>query len=275
MIALPHGTPRHRIPPQLAQIQIICRHMAVHITLYPLPTVRTISRLGVSESFLGRRAHSIQFVLEPHHIPEYSHWPLEPEQRKVVQGHRRFWQVPHIHDTCVVKVPLQDPRIWNQGAYTPLILPCRTRTIAASGRRPVRPRTSGTVSKSTTPSELRCTVASGAFQGTSSVTSKVMSDRAPTVASPSVAITQSTLTRWKNNPNTASQILSQPPNSTHEENPPAQPTARRHTEALKRSGPVTGAVSSEELPVSTRPLYSIPNTPGQMTVIPHANSMTP
>ena len=225
--ALPHGTPRHRAPPQLAQIQMICRYMAVHITLYPLPTVRTISRPGVWESFLGRRTHIIQFVLEPHHIPEYSHWPLEPNQGKVVQGHRRLWQVLHIHDSYVVKAPLQDPRIKVRTLRSSL--PYRTQTTAASGRRPVRPRTSGTMSKSTTPSELRCKIASGAFQKKSSVTSKVMPDRAPAVAPPSVAITQSTLTCRKNNPNTASQILSQPPINTHKENPAAQQTVRRHT----------------------------------------------
>ena len=128
-------------------------------------------------------------------------------------------------------------------------LPCRTRTTAASGRRPVTPRTSGTVSKSITPSEWRCT---GAFQGTSSMTSNAMPGHPPAVASLSVVNTQSTLTRRKINLNTASQLLSQPPNNTHEEYPAAQQTA------------------SEELLVSARLLYPIPTTLGQMTAAPRS-----
>ena len=67
--ALPHGAPGHRTPPQLAQIQMICSHMSLHITLNPLPTVGTIPRPGITESFLGRRMHRIQVLLEPHHTP--------------------------------------------------------------------------------------------------------------------------------------------------------------------------------------------------------------
>ena len=74
--ALPHGAPGHRAPPQLAQIQMICSHMSVHITLNPFSTVGTIPRPGITESFLGCRMHRIQVLLEPHHIPEHRHWPL-------------------------------------------------------------------------------------------------------------------------------------------------------------------------------------------------------
>ena len=44
--ALPHGAPGHRAPPQLAQIQMICSHMSVHITHNPFSTVGTIPPAG-------------------------------------------------------------------------------------------------------------------------------------------------------------------------------------------------------------------------------------
>ena len=74
--ALLYGAPGHRAPPQLAQFQMMCRHISVHITLNQFPTGGTIPLPGIMESFVGRSTHIIQVLLERHHIPEHRHWLL-------------------------------------------------------------------------------------------------------------------------------------------------------------------------------------------------------
>ena len=159
--------------PRMAGFEGVRPSLALHS-----PRWENFSRLADFVSwFLGRRTHRIQVLLKPHHTPEHRRRRRERSSRDTDGSDKS-----PISTMVTSWKPLSRTRGSGIKAHAlRSSLSCRTRTTAASGRRPVRPRTSGTVSKSTTPSEWRSRTASGAFQGTSSVTSNVMPGRPPTL----------------------------------------------------------------------------------------------
>ena len=60
--------------------------MLPHVCTYSILSIshrRNNSPAGITEWSLGRRTHTVQVLLEPHHTPEYRHWPLQPQLREI------------------------------------------------------------------------------------------------------------------------------------------------------------------------------------------------
>ena len=74
--ALPDGTPRHWALPQLGQVQMIARHVSIHVTLYQAPTVNTAAWSTLTEILFSHRPHLFQFLLTPPHVSDDRRGPL-------------------------------------------------------------------------------------------------------------------------------------------------------------------------------------------------------
>ena len=184
--------------------------MAIHVAFNPFVTVITIPRPGTRETFPDPA------VATPY---DGAPWPA------IVGGEETH------------------PWIRNQGTYTPHISSFENPNHCGSRRRPVRPITSGTASKSITPSEWRSTTASGASQETTSSTPNVMPARPPAAAALPVAITKVTLTCRKNNPHPASRTAEQHPHQRHN---------TRQGKTQERRGEVTQSLARHQVK-SSRP----------------------
>ena len=74
--ALPHSVPRHWAPPQLGQVQVISRHVPIHITLDEDATKRTTRWTTLPVPRLSRCAHLVQLPLMQPHVVNDRRRPL-------------------------------------------------------------------------------------------------------------------------------------------------------------------------------------------------------
>ena len=88
---LPNGAPRHWAPPQLGQVQMKSRHVPIHITLNPYPTVHTTTRLTLTEN-PAWPLHASPYVTNDRR------WPLLAQCREFRNGNRRFRHISHVHN---------------------------------------------------------------------------------------------------------------------------------------------------------------------------------
>ena len=80
---LPDGTPRHRAPPQLSQIQVAACHMPVHIAPDHGAAKLTRRRLFLPVLHPGRLFHLLQLWLSPPHVRNHRRRPSARQLRQL------------------------------------------------------------------------------------------------------------------------------------------------------------------------------------------------
>ena len=84
--------------------QMAARHVPIHVAPDECATKCTRCRMLLTVLHLSRRVHHFQLSLPPHHMINHRRRPLVHQVRQLRQGDMRLRQIPHVHNSHIMKV---------------------------------------------------------------------------------------------------------------------------------------------------------------------------
>ena len=128
--ALPDGTPRHWVPPQLSQFQVAACQMPIHIAPDQGATKRTRRRLFLSIFHFRRLAHLLPTpVVATAYMVNHRRRPFVYQIRQPRHGDMGLRQITHVHNSHIMKVLVQTPAVRNKHSNAKGVSPLKNTTL--------------------------------------------------------------------------------------------------------------------------------------------------